>query len=258
MMNILSVIFILILASCFSANAQVNPVDDRKKKIAQEFDALPSPQRLKYISYKRQAYTAIANNKFFTCLVAINDAQAIFKKDVDLQFLSGLCLAEIHDVDKAIEQYKMILAIDPEHWQALENIIEINYFAGRYEEAIKYIAQVNQIIEKEGRGERLPLLDFKHLIALKKLSKQNPAKYAKQIGKLRNKFTYMDDTPFYYYAKAIEAFEAGEKELGLNWIIKAYLIFSKNEIIGVWNKALVDTGYIDAHEIIMSNKKPKE
>ena len=241
--------FLLLLLSAVTVNAQGRIVAEKMKRINEEFRALPEEKRTAYSEFKKKAFKAREKEKYLSCLVALMDAQSIFRKDMDLLFLNGICRAQLHDVDSAIELYKEVLEIDNNHVYTLLNIIEINFFAGRYEEAVKYIEKVNKLADSRA-NTRLPLLDFKYLISLTKLSKENPTKYGEQLSKMQKLYTHMDDVPYYYYSKALKSFDAGDKQEGLIWILKAYLIFDNAPMIETWNKALVDTKYIGAHEIM--------
>ena len=256
-MNLLKTIILVIITSSLFSSAQSPTVKARLKKIGEEFKALPETKRVEYLKYREKAFKAVQSGKYLTCLIKINDAQVIFQNDLDLIFLNGVCHAEIQDIDKAIEYYQKILAINPHHINTLMNLVEINYFAGRYEETVKYTHLINSMIESRANGQRMPLLDFKLLISLTKLSKANPEKYQAELDKIRAKYTFMDDTPFYYYANALESFDAGDKQEGLIWILKAYLIFKTPAMIEIWNKSLVDTGYIGAHEIMFNKQEPE-
>ncbi len=250
-MNLISLILILCALMPLSVNAQNDDVKARLQAIANDFDALPKPERSKFTELKNKAFEAKSNEKYLTCLITIIDAQAIFDKDTDLLFLKGLCYAQIEDVDNAIEHYRRVLIINPTHMYTLMNMIEINYFAGRYKDSIRYIGKVHDALLKAKHEGDFTLLDFKHLIALTKLSKLYP-EYEEQLEKVREKFTYMDDSPYYYYAKALASLDEGAKEEGLFSIYTAYYIFEERETIKEWNKALVDAGYIEAYEIMFS------
>ncbi len=255
MKNILKTTLLCIVVSTLSASAQGHIAKSRLKKIADQFNELEETDRVKYVQHKNKAFKARENQKYFTCLTEISNAQSIFQNDMDLLFLNGICHAQIHDIDKAVKCYEKVLEIDHTHIFTLMNIIEINYFAGRFEETIKYIKQVNSIVDSRANGRHLPLLDFKYLISLTKLSKQDPEKYKSELAQVKKKYTFMDDHPFYYFANALESLDKDDKQEGLIWILKGYLIFENPATIEVWNKALVDTDYIGAHEIMFNRQE---
>ncbi len=247
---------LLILASP-SASAQDPIVNKRLKEIGERFEQLPLEARTEYVKLKRKATEASRRQKFFTCMVAIEDALKIFPDDMDLIWLQGICRAQIHDVDAAIYHYDNVRKINPNHVPTLMNLVEINFFAGRYEKTAEYIVYINKLIKSRGNNS-LPLLDFKYLISLSKLAKKDPAKYGAELEKMYDLRGYMEDNPYYYYANALKNFDSGDKQEGLIWILKAYLIFNSPPLIETWNKALVDTGFIGAHEIMFNRSGNEE
>lgn len=249
---------LLILSAPF-ASAQDPIVVKRLKVIGEKFESLPLEARTEYVKLKRKATEASRKQKYFTCMVAISDALNIFPEDMDLIWLQGICRAQIHDVDAAIIHYDEVLKINPTHVPSLMNLVEINFFAGRYEETVNHIVDLNKLLKSRG-NTTLPLLNFKYLISVAKLAKENPAKYGAELQRLYSLHTYMEDNPYYYYANALKNFDAGDKQEGLIWILKAYLIFNSPPLIETWNKALVDTDFIGAHEIMFNrtaNEKKK-
>jgi len=256
-MRLLKATLLFIIISTLCAEAQGPLVADKLKKIANAFDTLTVAERENYVKHKHNAFKARQNEKYFTCMNEISDARAIFADDMDLLFLNGICRAQLHDIDKAIEFYNQVLEIDNAHMYTLMNLVEINFFAGRYEAALKHIRQVNSIVASRASGQDLPLLDFKYLICLTKLSSKDPEKYEADMQKLRSKYSYMDDNPFYYFSNALEKLDAGDKQEGLIWILKAYLIFESPAMIEIWNKALVDTDFIGAHEIMFNRQEKR-
>lgn len=73
----------LIIAPSF-ASAQDPIVVNRMKEIRNKFDALPLEVRTEYVKLKRKATEASRKQKYFTCMVAINDALNLFPDDMDL------------------------------------------------------------------------------------------------------------------------------------------------------------------------------
>jgi len=226
--------------------------------IGKRFEKLPLEKRKEYMKHKTRAFKASKEKKIFTAMVEIDEASRIFSEDTDLIWLDGICRAEIHDVDGAIAYYKDVLKLYPAHVATLMNLVEINFFAKRYGETVKWIERMNTLLDNRANKQRMPLLEFKYLISLTKLAKKDPAKYQKRVEKVRAEYTYKDDNPFYYYAQALKELDKGDKGEGLVWIMKAYFIFRKPAIIEIWNKALVDSGYIGAYEIMFRKGKSKK
>jgi tetratricopeptide (TPR) repeat protein len=244
---ILSTCSLLILA-LVHASAQDPIVKERMTEIEQNFENLPSEKKLKYYELKSKVYGDIQKNKFITSMVTISDAQSIFPNDIDLLYCYGLCYATIHDVDSAIQYYNKVLEINPYHVPSRLNLIEINFFAGRYEETAAQIELSSEMLKSRG-VKKPPIFDFKYLITITKLSQESPEKYEAEIKRLRGLYTYLDDNPYYYYAKALKEFDKGNRMEGLTWIKKASLIFNNPILITGWNKTLLDTGFLYNYEI---------
>lgn len=237
-------------------SAQDPVVAKRLKDISLKFEKLPLESRENYVKYKRKATEASRDQKYFSCMVAIDNALSLFPDDMDMIWLRGICWAQIHEVDKAIEYYDAVLEINPNHIPSLMNLVEINFFGGRYEKTAEYIRYIDKLMKSRG-GNALPLLDFKYFISISKLEAAEPGKYEAEIKRMADLFGYMEDHPYYYYSHALQEFSAGDKQEGLIWILKAYLIFESPLLIETWNKALVDTGYIGAHEIMFNRREEK-
>jgi tetratricopeptide (TPR) repeat protein len=222
-----------------------------------DFERLKLEKRKEFLKLKKKAAEDYEHGKYVTCLVAISDAQQIFAMDLDLILYRGLCKANLRDVDTAIQCYKKVLEIIPYHQGAILNLIEINFFSGRYMEASEHIIHYKKVAKIKGFSES-SVLDFKYLISITKLAREYPSKYEAELTKLHGLHTYMDDTPYYYYANALKEFDAGNKEEGKKWIHVAYSIFRDAPLIISWNKALVDTGYIGANENMFNNAVNKQ
>ncbi len=254
-MRLLSVLtFILMVARPSFLSAQDPVVSLRLKEIGERFGRLPIEKRVEYVKLKKKAAAANEKQNFFTCMIASRDALAIFPEDIDLIWLQGICRAQIHDVDSAIVFYERVLKIDPAHFATLMNLVEVNFFDGRFRETVERIQYIHRLLDSRG-GRRLPLLDFKYLVSLTNLSGGDSGKGVLELERARGLHTFMDDNPFYYYANALECFHGGKKQDGLLWVLKAYHIFNNAALIDTWNKALVDTGYIGAHEIVFNRSK---
>lgn len=232
-------------------SAQDPAVIKRLEEIKLNFDNLPNQERTKYLEYKRKAYEDFKLKKYFTCMVAVSDARTIFKDDFDLTYFLATCNAQLRDFDTATEYYNQVLELNPQHIPSLISLIDINLYEGRHEETIKQINSLNKLISSRN-ATTSSLLDFKYLLCITKLSSEHPGKYDEDLKKMHSLYSYMHDDLYYYYANALKEFAAGNKEEGLSWVIRAYFIFRNAPLMEGWNAVLIDTGYVDSHEIMVS------
>ncbi|MGJ8656862.1 MAG: hypothetical protein ACSHX6_10465 [Akkermansiaceae bacterium] len=245
-MEKLIIIVFGVLFMIFPTVAAQDPmVKARLEAISNQFKKLPLKKREEFIVLKRRATKENKEQRYFSCIVTIDKALHIFSEDMDLIWLKGICLARIHDVDGATEQYLKVLGINISHMLALMNLVEIHFFSGDFEEASKYVNCINWL----RRGESLPLLDFKHLVCLSKLSIKQPDKYKNEIKRLSSLHSSMDDTPYFYYVNALREFESGNRLEGEVWLSRAATVFADARFIDVWNKVLLDSHVVAGYEI---------
>lgn len=251
-------LFLVLLGMTIPALSQLNDpvVMKRFEEIKKMFYALPEETRKDYLEKKAQAFRKYDQAKYFSALALVLDCKTSFQLDTDLRFIEGLCYANIQDVDNAMDAYEAVLRLSPYHYNCMMNVVELYFFDGQYENALKYIDRIHRFQKSEDFAND-SLLDFKQLIILKKLEVLYPGKYKKQIQELKDSYTYLDDTPFYYYAKALEVLET-DKSAGLAWLVSSYNVFQKSTVIELWNKALIDTGYLEEYDMVFnrtSNRK---
>jgi len=231
-------------------------VQKRLINIKAKFEQLSEEEIKSYQDFKKKAIEANEKQKYFTALIEANDALAIFKDDIDLLWLKGVCHAQLDDLENAVINYEKALAIHPNHAPSLLNIVEVYFYYQQYEKALKYITYIRKYLNSAG-VDSAPVFDFKYLIILTKLVKDDPDQYSVELSKLQEKYTYLDDNPFYYYAKALKALDVGDNNEGQVWIHKAAVIFQNAKMIKIWNKALEDSKFLAKHDIFI-DIKPKQ
>jgi hypothetical protein len=65
-----------------------------------------------------------------------------------------------------------------------------------------------------------------------------------EVQILAEKYDFLDDSPFYYYAKAALEYEADNMVKAEEWLAIANRIFQDPAIIAPWQDTLVEYGYI--------------
>ncbi len=230
----------------------VDPVvKQRLTGIKAEFESLPKDQSKSYQTLKAAAIEANNNGKFFTALITATDAMKIFTKDIDLLLLIGICYAQLDKPVEAEVFYNKALEIQPHHAPSILNLIELNLYHGDFEKVVKRVVYIREYLKSAGH-ETSPLLEYKYLLALTKLSEKQADKYAADLKKMQELYSYNDDHPYYYYVKALDSLKKGDNDAGQVWIYKAAKIFGNMKLIDTWNKSLKDTNYLADHDIMIS------
>lgn len=243
-------LFLLILALPSISCAQLNPTEIQKNLRANEvrFQALVKEKRTAYMEFRMRAKKADAEEKSFSAIRFVNEAQDIFIDDAALHYIKGKAYARLEKIDLAIENYERAIKLNPMDLPLLAELIEINYFSGRYKETLKWIDHIEKVFALNAKLIVPPLINFKKLICMEKLKSDE-----KEMAKLRKKYTYLDSTPFYYFSVALDEFKKGKRDEAMIWIAKASYIFMENsDNVFAWSKAMIDAGYVEKHEILLT------
>jgi len=76
------------------------------------------------------------------------------------------------------------------------------------------------------------------LLCKKRLGKEE------EVAALAQKYDFLDDSPFYYYAQAALAYEEGDLVKAEEWLAMSARIFRDPNILAPWQDTLVEFGYI--------------
>jgi hypothetical protein len=82
------------------------------------------------------------------------------------------------------------------------------------------------------------LVEFKILLCKKRLGMEN------DVIILAEKYDFLDDSPFYYYAQAALAYEKKDLVKAEEWLAIAGRIFQDPNVLAPWQDTLVEFGYI--------------
>ncbi len=94
------------------------------------------------------------------------------------------------------------------------------------------------------------LVEFKILLCKKKLGKKE------EVTILAEKYDFLDDSPFYYYAKAALAYDAKDLVKAEEWLAMAGRIFQDPNVLAPWQDTLIEYGYIKS--FYGSDESPEE
>ena len=82
------------------------------------------------------------------------------------------------------------------------------------------------------------LVEFKILLGKKKLGMDD------EVTILAEKYDFLDDSPYYYYAQAALAYEKEDLVKAEEWLAIANRIFQDPNVLAPWQDTLVEYGYI--------------
>lgn len=170
--------------------------------------------------------------RFVDALSKLDEVEAISPDLTELHNLRGSIYLSpsLRDFEKAEYHFNRSKELDPNGIGPRFNLAELRFVKHDFKAALKAF---DEIIESE---PKIPL-GIRHLILFKRLVCEVKTGAAEAAQKtIEDHFTFMDDTPAYYYSNSAIAFEAGKEDEGNAWIARAESIFSPQE-----NAAYKDT-----------------
>jgi tetratricopeptide (TPR) repeat protein len=139
--------------------------------------------------------------------------------------------------DRALEDFNKALTLSKDNPSIRFNIAEVYFVTREWQKALEVFEKVLKDLPSQsvalGR-----LIEFKILLCKNKLGKKD------EVLILSEKYDFLDDSPYYYYAKAALEYEANNPVKAEEWIATANRIFQDPNILAPWQDTLVEYGYI--------------
>ncbi|TLD69774.1 hypothetical protein FEM03_15730 [Phragmitibacter flavus] len=203
----------------------------------------PSPEAIaeneKFGKLVSEAQQFQAQSQLLDAMEKINEAEAIKPGTAILHNMRGSVYTAMRDFDKAQEQFEKAQVLHPGAFEPRFNLLELNYVRGQYTEAEKGFTELLNTYPKL-RVEIRHITLFKILVSQLKQDKLTAAEET-----MKN-FTFMDDTPAYYYARAAMSFHKKDKVDGHTWLNKGSQIFKQPEQTVPYVDSLIEARWIDS------------
>lgn len=202
---------------------------------------MPEEKRKDFAKHLGEASRLFQAKRIFETLDELNKAEKIFADAPEIYNLRGSCYVEFRAFDKAMDDFHKALALSPGNPSVEFNIAEVLFVTarttGKWKEAHDAFVALNKKIPADnlvlGR-----LVEFKLLLCKVKLGLKD------EVTILADKYDYLDDSPFHYFAKAAIAYEKGDLLKAEEWLAISGRIFQSPEILAPWQDTLVEFGYI--------------
>jgi len=184
--------------------------------------APPNPELQKLLG---EAQDLQGRHRYFDALAKLDEAERIAPKDGNVFNIRGAIylVPAVREFDKAEEQFKKALAIDPSALAPQFNLAELLFVKHSFPEAeVAFLKLLNDFPKIQ--------MQVRHLIVFKALASQTlQGKIKEAEATQKTYFTFMDDTPAYYFAKASVAFGNKKDDEAKEWMEKANAIFKPQE-----------------------------
>ncbi len=196
---------------------------------------LPEEKRKEFVKHLVEANRIFQQKRIFETLEEIDKASAIFNQSPELHNLRGSCYVEMRDFDKALVEYNKALALAKDNANIEFNIGEIYFVTQKWQKSLDVFEKILAPITK-GNIALGRLVEFKIMLCKIKLGQD--------VAALADKYDYLDDSPYYYYAKAAMAYEAGNASKAEEWLATAGRVFRNPASTAPWKDTMVEYGYI--------------
>jgi len=210
----------------------------------QAFLNLPEGQREEYNKHIREAYRLLADKRIFEVLDELSKAEDIFKDDPERLTLFGSCLVEFRSFEKAMSAFERADKLSPGNPNILFNIGEVYFVTKKWKESSDIFSRVLKMNGEKGVKVEPMLLrlgELKILLCDIKLGKIAEAKVLSQ------KYDFLDDSPFYFYAQAAMCYQKNDVAAAEDWVAVARRVFQDPVTIVTWEDALVEFGYLHSY-----------
>ncbi len=198
---------------------------------------LPEESRKEFGKHLGEAARLFQQKRIFETLDELDKAEKIFQDSPELHNLRGSCYVEMRAFDKALVEFKAATVFSKNNASLEFNIGEVYFCTQQWQKALDLFEKILTILPKENTSLGR-LIEFKILLCQRKLGMND------EVAKNVEKYTFEDDTPYYYYAQAAVAYEANDLTKAEEWLAMAGRVFRDPNILAPWQDTLVEYGYI--------------
>lgn len=243
-MKAISLLSLFILVTPLVAQDEVAPTGQAsivdKETLApnqQAFLNLPEERRNEFIKSLGEANRLFQQKRIFETLEEVDKAAKIFVDSPEIYNMRGSCFVEIRAFDKALEQFEKARSLAKESESIDFNIAEVYFVTKEWKKSVDLFEKVLKATPAKNTA-LTRLMEFKILLCKKKLGLND------EVTILAEKYDFLDDSPFYYYAQAALAYDQKNTMKAEEWLAIASRVFQDPNVLAPWQDTLVEYGYI--------------
>lgn len=217
---------------------------------------LDEKTRTKYSEHLREASRLFNQKRIFEALNEVANAREIFDKDPNALNLLGACHVEFRNFERAREAFEEALELQADYLKEVEKlrgdsrirqmrpVVNILFNLGEMAFVTKKWQQAHDRFEKiipeldPNNVAMSRLIEFKYMLCKLKLGEVEKAR------ELSQKYDYLDDNPYYYYANSAMAYFDGDDEKAEEWRASARRVFRRVDILAPWEDTMIEFGYV--------------
>ena len=216
-----------------------SPVVDAKalSPNQQAFLNLPEESRKDFVKHLSEATRLFQQKRIFETLDELDKTQKIFADSPEIYNLRGSCFVEMRAFDKALAEFEKARSYTKDNASIDFNVAEIYFVTKEWKKSLDILEKISKILPKENMALGR-LVEFKMLLCMKKLGMNAEA------VTLADKYDFLDDSPYYYFAQAALAYDKKDLVKAEEWLAIAGRIFQDPNVLAPWQDTMVEYGYI--------------
>lgn len=220
--------------------AMPNKTVDKLLPNQKAFFNLPEEDRNQFLEHFNEANRLFSQKRVFETLEVCAKAHKVFPGSPEIYNMKGSCYVELRAFDKALAAFRKADKLSEDNRSIQFNIAEVHFVTRDWQKAHDSFSELLSNLPDQdlalGR-----LAEYKVLLCKIKLGDLNGAKI------MAEKYDYLDDSPFYYFAKAALAYQEEELLEAEQWLGRAARIFRNRALLAPWHDTLVEFGYIKSY-----------
>lgn len=220
------------------------------------FENLDTAQQTKYREHLFEASRLFNQKRVIESLNKVAEAESIFDGGPAPLNIKGACYVELRNFEGARAIFQQALDLQKEYLEGAEklrdeeryarlapvipilfNLAEMDFVTEQWQPCHDRLERILKDLSPEKVAMRR-LVEFKYMLCKLKLSKVDEARA------LAEKYDYLDDNPYYYYANSAIAYFDGDTDSAERWRASASRVFRKPEVLAPWEDTMVEFGYV--------------
>ncbi|MES2437957.1 MAG: hypothetical protein V4584_02750 [Verrucomicrobiota bacterium] len=243
-MKAISLFSLLVLATPLAAQNEAKPAEkipaaDQQPLTPnqQAFLNLPEESRKAFLKNLEEATRLFQQKRIFETMEQLEKAEKIFADSPEINNIRGSCFVEMRAFDKALVEFNKAVKLSPNNPSLEFNIAEVYFCTKEWKKSLDLFDKILKVLPKDNLALGR-LVEFKMLLCKRKLGMKEEATI------LGEKYDFLDDSPYYYYAQAALAYEDNNLIKAEEWLAIAGRIFQDPNVLAPWQDTLVEYGYI--------------
>ncbi len=222
---------------------EVSPTEESRKAPVElapnqkAFLNLPEEQRKIWAKHIGESARLFQEKRIFETLDELDKAAKVFEESPEIHNLRGSCFVEMRAFDKALVEFNKARAISPSEATIKFNIGEIYFVTKQWKKCAEIFEEVLKA-QTAKSSDLARLIEFKIMLCKKKLGMND------EVMILSKKYDESDDSPFYYFTQAAEAYDKKDFVKAEEWLGIASRIFTDPATISAWQDTFIEYGYI--------------